>query len=264
VRHRWALRWSAVGVVALLALSGCGASSHPSTSSTQASAAKPPRYPAGTAMSGKLPSSLTHLAFTDQDGKTVHLADFAGKTVVIQDVMTLCQELCPIDTSTLVAAATAYAQSAPDPSKVVFLSITVDPQRDVPAQLAAYRKDYVGAATNLPQWKLLTGSAADVAALWKYLGVWVKKVPQDEKVTNWRTGQPLTYDVDHSDQAFFIDGTGNERYILDGMPSLGGAKIPPALQRFMTAEGHHNEMKDKGWTAAQALGVLGWLTGAQA
>ena len=90
--------------------------------------------------------------------------------------------------------------------------------------------------------------------------VWVHRVPQDEKVRNWRTGRPLTYDVQHSDEAFFIDPSGRERYILDGMPTLGGATMPPDLQQFMSAEGRRNEMTSSGWTAAQAVGVLDWLT----
>ena len=207
-----------------------------------------------------MPRALEHAAFLDQDGRTVRLADLIGKTLVIQDVMTLCQELCPIDTSTFVQAASDYAAGAAHPADVVFLSITVDPEQDTPAQLAAYRRQYVGAPANLPQWRLLTGAPREVRALWHFLGVWVHRVPQDEKVRNWRTGRPLTYDVQHSDEAFFIDPSGRERYILDGMPTLGGATVPPDLQRFMSAEGRRNEMTSSGWTAAQAVGVLDWLT----
>lgn len=167
----------------------------------------------------------------------MRLADLIGKTVVIQDVMTLCQELCPIDTASFVRAASDYSSGAADPADVVFLSITVDPERDTPAQLAAYRRQYVGASTNLPQWRLLTGAPRDIRALWRFLGVWVHRVPQDEKVRNWRTGRPLAYDIQHSDEAFFIDPSGRERYLLDGMPSMGASRVPPTLQRFMSADG---------------------------
>lgn len=246
----------AVSVVACLVLGACG-------SSSALESHKAPHYPAGTVISKRLPDRVERTAFVNQDGRTVRLADLTGKTVVIQDVMTLCQELCPIDTSTFVRAARDYAASASNPDDVVFLSVTVDPQRDTPAQLAAYRRAYVGAAANLPQWQLLTGSRRDISALWRNLGVWVHRVPvpQDEKVDNWRTGRPLTYDVQHSDQAFFFDASGRERYILDGMPMLGRASVPPALQQFMSAKGRRNELKSDGWTAAQAVDVLDWLTG---
>lgn len=241
-------------LAACLLLGACG-------SSSALASHKAPHYPAGTVISKRLPDRVERAEFVNQDGRTVRLADLTGKTVVVQDVMTLCQELCPIDTSTFVRAARAYAAGSSNPDDVVFLSVTVDPQRDTPAQLAAYRRAYVGADANLPQWQLLTGSRRDISALWRSLGVWVHRVPQDEKVDNWRTGRPLTYDIQHSDEAFFFDPSGRERYILDGMPTLGGASVPAALQGFMSAEGRRNEMKSEGWTAAQAVGVLDWLTG---
>ena len=57
---------------------------------------------------------------------------------MISDVMTLCQESCPLDTANVVAAARPVERAGLD-SKVVFLSITIDPGRDTVAQLAAYR-----------------------------------------------------------------------------------------------------------------------------
>jgi protein SCO1 len=251
-------------VVALACFAACGSQAATSVIGAGAPTGKAPVYRSGTALTEAMPSSLMSMPLTDQDGKTVHLSDFAGKTVVIQDTMTLCQELCPIDTATFVQAAREWAAANPgaDAANTVFLTITVDPQRDDPAQLAAYRKLYVGGATNLPQWELLTGSPSDIAALWKHLGVYVKRVKQDAVVHNWRTGKLLTYDVAHSDEVFFLDGQGRERYILDGMPSLAGDKaIPAKIQAFMSAEGRNNEKKMTGWTTPQALGVLRWMNG---
>jgi len=241
-----------VGLVAAVCLGACGG--HASGTS-----AEPPHYSSGTVVGTPVPAAVRHLAFTDENGRTVHLSDYAGRTVVLQDVMTLCQELCPVDTATFVDTARQYAQRAADPSDTVFLSITVDPRRDTPAQLRAYRHEYAGAAAALPQWHLLTGRPQDVAALWKFFGVFVKKVPQHDTVRSWRTGKPLTYDVQHSDEVFFVDGHGTEQYLLDGMPSLGGARVPGAIQHFMSAQGHRNEHKTSGWTPPQALGVLAWL-----
>lgn len=230
-------------------LAGCGSGS--SGSAMPAPSASPTT---GTATDIPLPSSLLHATFTDSTGAPVHLSDFAGKTVVVSDVMSLCQETCPIDTATLVQTATKLAH---DPD-VVFLSITVDPQRDTPAQLAAYRRQYAG--TGLPQWHLWTGDPAVVHALWKHLGVFVQRTKGDPGVHNWRTGALLTYDVAHSDEVFFFDGSGHERYILDGMPSLGGDdNIPPAMRKFMSTEGLHNMSKTAGWTAADAVSVVDWL-----
>lgn len=232
--------------VTFAALAACG----PSSSAV-------PNISGGSELDAVIPSRIAKMALTNQDGQTVHLADFKGKTILVQDGMTLCQEQCPIDTATFVGLARAYTQSAAKAKDVVFLSITVDPERDDPAQLKAYRDLYAGSARSLPQWQILTGSPSDIAALWKYFHVWWEKVPQDAVVKNWRTGARLTYDVQHSDEVFFIDKNLQQRYLLEGMPSLGGA-IPAKIKGFMTAGGMAN-MKMTNWTVADGLSVLEWM-----
>lgn len=249
----------AAGTVVALVLAVTAACGSDSPAGNAASPAQQPST--GTAVDIALPQRLMDMPLTDSAGKTVHLSDFAGKTVVVSDSMTLCQEACPIDTATLVQTATRVA-SGPAASDIVFLTITVDPQRDTPAQLAAYRKQYVGGPGNLPQWRLLTGSPDDIHALWKQLGVYWQKTKPDDVAHNWRTGQRLTYDIAHSDEVFFIDGDGHERYLLDGIPSLGGDDTVPAkIRAFENDKGHHNEQRTKGWTAQDAVDVLSWLRG---
>lgn len=247
------------GTVVALVLAATAACGSDGPAGDAASTAQPPS--AGTPLDIPLPQGLLDMPLTDSAGKTVRLADFAGKTVVISDSMTLCQEACPIDTSALVRTASEVAQG-PAASDVVFLTITVDPARDTPAQLAAYRRQYVGGPANLPQWRLLTGEPDDIAALWKQLGVWVQRTKPDDVVRNWRTGQRLTYDVAHSDQVFFIDPDGHERYLLNGIPSLGGDdSVPARIRAFENEKGHHNERKATGWTAQDAVDALSWLRG---
>jgi protein SCO1/2 len=236
---------AAVGA-AFLTLAACGSSS-PSV----------PNISGGSELDAVIPSRIANLALTNQDGKTVHLADFKGKTIVVQDAMTLCQEQCPIDTATFVGMAKQYARSAASTTDVVFLSITVDPVRDDPAQLAAYRDLYAAGKNALPQWQMLTGSPSDIAALWKYFHVWTQKVPSADVVHNWRTGARLTYDVQHSDEVFFIDKNLQQRYLLEGMPSLGGT-IPAKIKGFMSADGMAN-MKMSNWTVANGMTVLNWV-----
>lgn len=213
----------------------------------------------GTRLDGALPASLLRLPFTSSDGRIVRLSDFAGKTVVLSDAMTLCQETCPLDTATLVQTARAEDAAVPAPGDV-FLSITVDPGRDTPAQLAAYRLLYSPPPTN---WLALTGSAATVNALWDYLGVWRAKVkePAGPPPQNWRTGQPLAYDIQHSDEVFFLDGRGHERFVLEGPPYAARTSLPQALYDFLDGEGRRkvSDPSDSAWTEGQARQVLSWL-----
>lgn len=246
---------SSVLVTLLLLLplvAACGASS-----STAKVAAPSPGV--GTRIDQALPASLLQAPLTDSTGAVRHLSDFAGKVVVISDSMTLCQETCPIDTATLVQTAHQVDADPAAAKNVVFVTLTVDPERDSPAQLAAYRRQYAH-GTTLPNWLLLTGSAHDVHAIWKFFGVFWKKVPQDEKVRNWRTGALLTYDIQHSDEVFFLDQRQHERYILDGMPTApSGTPIPKKIDAFLSAEGRKNLTKGGVWTASQAVHGVSWL-----
>lgn len=239
------LATTAVGAT-FVALAACGSGSH-----------AVPNISGGSELDAVLPARIATMPLTNQDGKTVHLADFKGKTVVVQDTMTLCQEQCPIDTATFVGLAREYGRTAANPTDTVFLSITVDPARDDPAQIAAYRDLYAPSKGALPQWQMLTGSPADIAALWKYFHVYTQKVASADVVHNWRTGARLTYDVQHSDEVFFIDKSLQQRYLLEGMPSLGGA-IPAKIRGFMSADGMHN-MKMSNWTVANGMDVLDWV-----
>jgi cytochrome oxidase Cu insertion factor (SCO1/SenC/PrrC family) len=80
--------------------------------------------------------------------------------------MTLCQETCPLDTANLVGAARAVTAAGLG-DRVAFATITIDPHRDTPARLAAYRDQFAPAPAD---WRLLTGSPDTLAALWKDLG----------------------------------------------------------------------------------------------
>lgn len=237
---------------------GCGAASTPA-----AHGPRPPGSSVGTRLDGAVQSTIKSLRLRDSTGRAHTLASLRGKVLVVSDTMTLCQETCPIDTASLLQTARAVDRAGLG-SKVEFLTVTVDPQRDTSAQLAAYRKLYAPAPAN---WLTLTGSSADIDTLWRTLGVYRKKVPEDDPAhppRNWRTGAPLTYDVQHSDEVFFFDARQHERFILDGVPDAGGkSSVSAKLYAFMSADGHQN-LSHPGatdWTVPQALQVVGWLEG---
>ena len=197
----------------------------------------------------------------EDSGKRVNLRLFSGKVVVISDVMTLCQETCPLDTANVVAAARAVERAGLG-NKVEFLSITVDPKRDTPTRLAAYRHLFRPVPAD---WVTLTGSHSGLAALWKQLGVYIKKVPDTPPAPrDWLTGRPLSYDITHSDELFFLDQRSHERLLLEGAPHLApGTRLPRTLDRFLDATGHRNVTNPDpaAWTLPQELHALAWLTG---
>lgn len=247
-RFRGRLRAVAALSAAALLLAGCGSVPAPGTN-------------VGTQLDQAVPQSILDMPLKDTTGQVRHLSDYAGKVVVISDGMTLCQETCPLDTTTVVQTARQLdADGLAD--KVQFLTITVDPVRDTVPQIAAYRKLY--AVSGQPaNWTVLTGAPKDIKRLWKHFGVYTKKVPQDDPpAKNWRTGQTLSYDIEHSDEVFFLDGKGHERFVLEGPPVVQNkSDIPKVMYHFLSKEGRqdvaHPQATD--WTQGQAVQVLSWL-----
>lgn len=140
-----------------------------------------------------------------------------------------------------------------------FVELTVDPTRDTPARLHAYRRLF-----HAPRnWSLLTGKPTVIADIWKYFGASYTRGPEDKPAgIDWLTGKKLTYDVDHSDVLVFIDASGAERFVIFGLPDTGGRRPPAALTRFLDALGrrHLAHPGPTSWTVPDALAALSWLT----
>ncbi|MGH2513822.1 MAG: SCO family protein, partial [Candidatus Limnocylindrales bacterium] len=166
-----------------------------------------------------------------------------------------CHEVCPITTGAIIEMREAV-EAAGLGSQVAFVEATVDPGRDSPQRLRAYAK-LTGA-----NWALLTGTPAQVAALWQFFGVAYERQPiVSPAPTDWLTGQPEAYDVAHTDALFFLDEAGHERIVIAGGPDLGG-RLDTRLSGLLDAQGRENLAHPQGaWTVPQALGNLGHLLG---
>jgi protein SCO1/2 len=207
------------------------------------------------------PATVRDTTLVSSTGARFDLAQLAGKVVVISDMMTLCQETCPLDTANVVAAARAV-QRAGLAGTVAFLSITIDPERDTVARLAAYRRLY---STAPADWQTATGAPVALPRFWRTLGVYIQQVPDTPPAPrDWLTGTPLSYDLTHSDEVFFLGRGGHERFLLEGAPHVAaGAPLPPTLRRFMDAQGRRNlaHPDSEAWTLPQELQVISWLAG---
>ncbi|MBV9661502.1 MAG: SCO family protein [Acidimicrobiales bacterium] len=215
----------------------------------------PPAANVGTIIPPGHPVPDTSLV--DQNGQASSLASFKGRYVVLAQFLTLCQEECPLTTAAFQNMKAAVDKSGLS-SKVAFVEVTVDPERDNPARLLAYQKEF-GA-----DWTLLTGTTADISAFWKAFGVFYQKVPEGSPpADDWLTHQPLTYDIDHSNGFVLIDPSGDERFITQELPNLHG-QLSPQLKSLLDSEGISNlDSADPGqsYTIPQALGALSWLVG---
>jgi protein SCO1 len=129
---------------------------------------------------------------TSQDRAQVALGDLRGKVVAVTFIYTLCTDTCPVLTPTM-----SFIQDqlgADFGTKIAFISITVDPERDTPEVLKEYAQAF---GANLAGWSFLTGPADAVREVTRHYGVFASKTANG--------------DVDHTFLTSVIDRRGNLR-----------------------------------------------------
>lgn len=199
------------------------------------------------------PRPVPPVELVDQNGRPFSLAAWRGKWVVLAPSLTLCHEVCPMTTGALTQL-TAQLRREGLAGQVAVAEVTVDPWRDTPARLRAYRR-LSGA-----NFTLLTGTQSEIKRFWSFFGVYYARVPQGKPAdVDWMTGKPETFDVDHTDGVFFLDPAGQERIVEQGMPSVGG-RLPAALRNLLGQEGRHNLAAPQlPWTSEEVLDDLYFL-----
>jgi protein SCO1/2 len=212
--------------------------------------------PAASVSSGPgLDKPLADVALLDEHGARTSLAAFRGRYLVLAPSLTLCHEVCPLTTGALMRVQAALrAQGVGD--RVVVAEATVDPWRDSPARVRAFKRL---TGTDI---RFLTGTEAGIHQLWKQLGVAYSRVPQgDPPDVDWWTHKPERFDVTHTDGVFVIDPRGHLRLALPGMPDVGG-RLPARLTSLLNDAGRANlRHPNAPWTVDElvnrVLGLLG-------
>lgn len=99
--------------------------------------------------------AVPKVSLVRDDGKTVSLPEELndGRPVVLNFIFTTCTDICPLASQTL---AQLQAKLGSDRDRVHLVSISIDPEEDTPARLAAYARKY-GAG---PEWQHYTGTLA--------------------------------------------------------------------------------------------------------
>ena len=107
---------------------------------------------------------------TSQDGAQISLADLRGKVVAVTFIFTFCTATCPVLTPMM---SLVQGQLGPDfGNKVVFASITVDPERDTPEMLKLYAQMH---GADVVGWSFLTGPPPVIQDLTRRYGVFASK-----------------------------------------------------------------------------------------
>lgn len=99
-------------------------------------------------------ASVPDFNLTNQQGMSFGISDLDGKLWVADFIFTNCPTICPIMTQKM-----AELQVEIENEKVIFVSITVDPERDTPQVLSQYALDN---GAKQERWHFLTGDKEEI------------------------------------------------------------------------------------------------------
>jgi protein SCO1/2 len=156
-------------------------------------------------------------AFTDSDGRTLRLADLAGRPLLLSFNYTGCPRLCGLQLSGL---ARGLRDLGWDGERCQVVTVSIDPAERLP-QLAAYKQAKVreagGRAGAAAGWRFLTGAPADVAALAEAVGFRYRY-------------EPTTGEYQHQATLVVVSGDGRVSGYLHGI-SYPAERLAAALAR---------------------------------
>jgi protein SCO1/2 len=107
---------------------------------------------------------------TSQDGALIKLADFRGKVVAVTFIYTLCTDTCPVLTPMMSFVQDRLGRDFGE--KIVFISITIDPERDSPQVLRDYAEAF---GANPAGWFFATGAIEAIRDVTRRYGVFAAK-----------------------------------------------------------------------------------------
>jgi cytochrome oxidase Cu insertion factor (SCO1/SenC/PrrC family) len=144
-----------------------------------------------------------NFSLVDQRGQTVSLSALRGKTVLLTFLDPVCTTDCP-----LIAQEFRQVDSEPgiNPHQVALVAIVANPMYSAPSFTRAFTEQEN--LQDVPNWHYLTGSPAQLQAVWKAYGIDVSLEPAGAMVA-------------HPDIAFVISPQGRTRDIIGSDPGPG-------------------------------------------
>jgi cytochrome oxidase Cu insertion factor (SCO1/SenC/PrrC family) len=202
----------AAATAGLLALTACGASQassgaaggQPGAGGAMArAAAANPDLDTGTTLAG---TPAPDFSLTNQFGQQISLRAFRGKVVILAFTDSECTTICPLTTASMVAAKDLLGRAG---DQVQLLGIDANPRATARSDVMAYSRSH----GMVNQWNFLTGSPAQLRAVWKAYHIYVQI----------QRGQ-----IDHTPALYVIDATGRERKLY--LTTMAYATITQAGQ----------------------------------
>jgi cytochrome oxidase Cu insertion factor (SCO1/SenC/PrrC family) len=185
--------WLAGLVLAALAVAGCSSAASQGSpsgmsalSSASAAAEQNPNLDLGAPLGGK---SAPEIKLVNQFGQPMSLSQFRGRVVLLSFEDSECTTVCPLTTQSMVLAKELLGTAG---KSVQLLGVDANPD----AVKVSDVMDYSRVHGMVNQWDFLTGSAAQLNAVWKAYNIAVQI----------ESGQ-----IDHTPALYVIDSHGREQ-----------------------------------------------------
>ena len=162
----------------------------------------------------------------DQDGNRKTSKDFLGKWVLLYFGFSHCPDICPEEMEKMVKVSNMI-EKEPDMPEVVPLFITVDPERDTPAVVKAYIREFS------PKIIGLTGTKEQIDKATKNYRVYYSAGPKDYE---------NDYIVDHTIIMYLINPDGE---FVDYYGQLKTAE--QVMKGIELSVLKYNSLKKKSW-----------------
>jgi len=194
-RHlRWAL-WTSVallGVVGGLLIGELLLASH-----KPSAVANGPVGPVGPAASWPAGAKVAPgFTLTDQDGKTVALAAYRGRPVIVTFIDPLCRNFCPLEAKVL----NDVVGRLPAAQRPAIVAVSVN----VWANARRYLLQDVRKWRLVPEWRWGVGNETQLSKVWRAYQIAV--------LAQTRTIAGVTvHEITHTEGAFVVDRTGHQR-----------------------------------------------------
>lgn len=160
-----------------------------------------------------IPNIPAHaFTLTDQRGRSLSLATFKGRVVVLDFMDPHCIDICPIVSQELIDA---YKGLGTQASHVVFLAVNINRFHTNVAAIRQFTNEHL--LSSIPSWHFMTGAPKVLKPIWADYGVTV-------------VAPSPTTDVIHSSFIYFINQKGQERYLANptDFHTAGGKAFLPA------------------------------------
>lgn len=112
---------------------------------------------------------------TTQAGNRLALTDLRGKVLAVTFIYATCKDTCPVLTAKM--ATLQQKLGADFGPRVHFVSVTVEPEVDTPAVLAAYAQRF---GADPAGWSFLTGTSAQISNVVRRYGAFAKRLKPGE------------------------------------------------------------------------------------